>query len=292
MDQQVLLALFAHPDDETFSVGGTLSHYAEEGAQVTLVCATRGEVGEIADPALATPETLGQVREAELECAAESMGVKQLLFLDYRDSGMEGTPENRDPRAFVNAPADEVVGRLVGIIRRLRPQVVVTFGPDGIYGHPDHVTIHRRAREAFYAAGDPGRFPGVGAPWQAARLFYAAVPCSMLETMRQALVAAGEDSAEVDRMEEAGAGCPDENVQAIIDVSGTVEAKWEALNCHRTQFGPENLFRRLPQAVMKRAISQEHFRLAWPEPKGEMCLDDLFQGLTTETQSTQRTQGS
>ncbi len=285
MNQQVLLAVFAHPDDETFSVGGTLSRYAQEGAQVTLVCATRGEVGEIADPALATPETLGQVREAELECAAKSMGVKQLLFLDYRDSGMAGTPENGDPRAFVNAPADEVVKRLVRIIRRLRPQVMVTFGPDGIYGHPDHVTIHRRATEAFYAAADPGRFPELGAAWQASRLFYAAVPCSMLGAMRQALLAAGEDTAELDRME--AAGCPDENVQAMIDVSGTVEAKWEALNCHRTQFGPGNLFRRLPQEAMRRAISEEDFRLAWPGPRGEERLNDLFQGLTAETQRTQ-----
>src|ERR671932_2725290 len=122
-----LLALFAHPDDEAFGSGGTLARYAAEGVAVALVCATRGEVGEIADPALATPETLGDVREAELRCAARALGVGELLFLGYRDSGMAGTPTNEDPRALARAPAEEVVARLVGIIRRLRPQVLVTF---------------------------------------------------------------------------------------------------------------------------------------------------------------------
>src|SRR5512136_446111 len=114
---QTLLALFAHPDDEAFGTGGTIAHYASDGTCVTLVCTTRGEVGEIAEGTGATPETLGEVREAELRCAAETVGVRELIFLGYRDSGMAGTPENADPRAYVNAPADEVVPRLVGIIR-------------------------------------------------------------------------------------------------------------------------------------------------------------------------------
>ena len=107
--QQTLLALFAHPDDEAFGTGGTLSQYAAAGADVILVCTTRGEVGEIAEGTGATPETLGEVREAELRCAAETVGVRELIFLGYRDSGMAGTPENAHPRAIVNAPAEEVV---------------------------------------------------------------------------------------------------------------------------------------------------------------------------------------
>ena len=119
-----LLAVFAHPDDEAFGTGGTLSQYAVDGTKVYLVCATRGEVGEISDPSYATPETLGQVREGELRCAAETMGVAELIFLDYRDSGMVGTPENVDPRAFINAPAAEVVQLLVSAICRIQPDVV------------------------------------------------------------------------------------------------------------------------------------------------------------------------
>ena len=119
---QSLLAVYAHPDDEAFGSGGTIARYAAEGFCTYLVCATRGEVGEISDPSLATPETLGAVREGELRCAAETMGVAELIFLDYRDSGMVGTSENEDPRAFVNAPAEAVVQQLVSILRRLRPQ--------------------------------------------------------------------------------------------------------------------------------------------------------------------------
>jgi LmbE family N-acetylglucosaminyl deacetylase len=276
MEQGTILAIFAHPDDEAFSVGGTLPWYTARGVNAALVCATRGEVGEIADPALATPETLAQVREAELGCAAQSMGVKRLIFLDYRDSGMAGTPENEDSRAFVNAPADEVVARLVGIIRQVRPRVVITFGPDGIYGHPDHVAIHRRTLSAFHAAANPARFPEQGEAWLPTRLFYTALPCSMIQAMRDWLVSMGEDTSEVDSFEAAGAGCPDDQVHAVLDVADRVEAKWEALNCHRTQFGPENLFRRLPEDVVKRAISQEHFTQAWPEPQPGLRLDDLL----------------
>ncbi|MCK4977255.1 MAG: PIG-L family deacetylase, partial [Anaerolineales bacterium] len=119
----ILLAVFAHPDDEAFGTGGTIACYATSGVDVVLVCATRGEAGEISDPIFATPETLGQVREEELRCAADTMGVKDLIFLDYRDSGMAGTPENDDPRAFINAPADAVISTLVGIIRRVQPQI-------------------------------------------------------------------------------------------------------------------------------------------------------------------------
>jgi LmbE family N-acetylglucosaminyl deacetylase len=124
-----LLAVFAHPDGEAFGTGGTLARYASEEVVTTLVCATRGEVGEIAEGTGATPETLGEVRENELRCAAETVGVKGLIFLGYRDSGMAGRPENQHPQALVNAPAVEVVPQLVAIIRRVRPEVVVTFEP-------------------------------------------------------------------------------------------------------------------------------------------------------------------
>lgn len=276
---QTLLALYAHPDDEAFGMGGTLAHYAADGADVTLVCATRGEVGEIAEGVDATPETLGQVREAELRCAADTVGVRQLIFLDYRDSGMAGTPENADPRAFVNAPAEEVVPRLVGIIRRVRPQVVVTFEPNGGYGHPDHITIHRHTVAAFHAAADANLYPDQGPAWQAARLFYSAIPRSFFLQMRDQLAALGEDTSDFARFEEAGAGWPDEKVNVTIDVTDSVNAKWSALECHRTQFGTGNLFRRLPDAALKRMMSHEYFALAWPEPEPGARFDGLFAGM-------------
>src|SRR5215471_15476344 len=135
MSTKRLLGIFAHPDDEG-ALSGAMLKYSALDVETGLVCATRGEVGEISDPALATPETLGQVREGEMRAAAEVLGVPNLWFLDYRDSGMAGTPANSDPRCLAQANAAEVVGRLVAVIRQFRPQVMVTFDETGGYGHP------------------------------------------------------------------------------------------------------------------------------------------------------------
>jgi LmbE family N-acetylglucosaminyl deacetylase len=214
---QTLLALFAHPDDEAFGTGGTIAHYASDGTCVTLVCTTRGEVGEIAEGTGATPETLGEVREGELRCAADSMGISELIFLGYRDSGMVDTSENADPRAYINAPAEEVVPRLVGIIRRVQPQVVITFEPNGGYGHPDHIAIHRHTVAAFHAAADPSRYPDQGPAWQADRLFYTAIPRSFFLRMRDEMAALGMDASQFDRFEEGGArGWPDDQVTVML----------------------------------------------------------------------------
>ena len=151
-----LMAVFAHPDDESFGIGGTLARYgADPGVRVVLVCATRGEAGEISNPELASSERLGEVREQELRCACRTLGVEDLFFLDYRDSGMAGTAENEDPRALAQADFDEAVGKIVAHIRREQPDVVVTFDENGGYGHPDHIAIHHLTKAAFAAAADP-----------------------------------------------------------------------------------------------------------------------------------------
>jgi LmbE family N-acetylglucosaminyl deacetylase len=274
---QTLLAVFAHPDDEAFGTGGSLAVYARSGVKVALVCATRGEVGEISDPSLATPETLGEVRENELRCAAETMGISEVIFLDYRDSGMAGSAENQDPRAFINAPAEQVVNKLVSVLRRVRPQVVVTFEPNGGYGHPDHIAIHQHTVSAFHAAADPYFAPQLGFAWQAQRLFYTALPRSFFTALRESLLGAGVSPEEAKRYEERG--WPDEQVNVTVDVSQTVDEKWEAFNCHRTQFGPESLMRRLPEEAIKRLLSQEHYHLAWPSSESSAHLSDLFSGL-------------
>ena len=275
----ILLAVFAHPDDEAFGTGGTIACYATSGVDVVLVCATRGEAGEISDPSFATPETLGQVREEELRCAAEIMGVKELIFLDYRDSGMAGTPENDDPRAFINAPADAVISTLVGIIRRVQPQIIVTFEPNGGYGHPDHIAIHNHTVSAFHAAADPSYTPGKGPAWQTKRMFFTAIPRSFFHDMRTRLEKRGEDTSDLDQLLDGQEGWLDDDVNVTLDVSSTVEDKWDALNCHRTQFGPGNLFRRLPEEDAKQLLSKEYFALAWPETTPGVHLPDLFSEL-------------
>jgi len=277
---QRLLAVFAHPDDEAFGTGGTLAYYAAAGTEVTLVCATRGEVGEIADPSYASPETLGWIREQELQCAAETMGVDRLILLGYRDSGMAGTAENEDCRAFINAPEGEVVVRLVALMRQIRPHVVLTFEPKGGYGHPDHIAVHRHTVRAFQLASDPAMYPELGPAWQADRLFYTAIPHSFFIQMREGMVSLGMDTTEFDRRMAEMPGWPDDKVNVTLGVSDTVEAKWDALHCHRTQFGPGNLFRQLPEATVKELMSREHFALAWPQPEPGQRLSGLFEGLT------------
>ncbi|HYI14643.1 MAG TPA: PIG-L family deacetylase [Thermomicrobiales bacterium] len=275
MTTQSILAIYAHPDDES-QCAGTLANLAADGALVTLVCATRGEVGEISDPALATPETLAHVREGELRCAAQAMGIGEPIFLDYRDSGMDGTPENEHPDAFMNAEADEVAGRLVQIIRDVRPQVVVTFDETGGYGHPDHIAIWRHTHAAVAAAADAARFPEAGEPWQVERIAYAVFPRSFFTGMRQKLVELAEDTSDLDRFLELGIGFADERINAITDVSGFIEQKFAAIDCHKTQFGGDSFFSRVGDDEMRRMMSREYFVFGWPEPESSELLSELF----------------
>src|SRR5581483_4221276 len=166
-----LLGVFAHPDDEG-TMSGAMLFYGAQGVETGLICATRGEVGEIADPELATPENLGQVREEEMKSAAAVLGVRNLWFLDYRDSGMAGTAENSDPRAFAQVGAADVAGKLVAIIRQFRPQVMVTFDETGGYGHPDHIAIYKYTTGAFHAAADAAQYPELGPAHAVSKLYY------------------------------------------------------------------------------------------------------------------------
>jgi LmbE family N-acetylglucosaminyl deacetylase len=282
VQQPTLLGVYAHPDDEIIGVGGTLARYAAAGARVVLVIATRGEAGEIARPGAATPETLPQVREQEMRCSAAALGVTDLIFLDYRDSGMAGSPDNDHPDALINVPAGEVVGKLVAIMRRLQPHVVHTFEPFGGYGHPDHVAIHHHTVAAFHAAGDPQQNPEAGPIWQPARLFYPLVPDSVFVEMKERVAALGGDIAGYDELLQGrrDAGVPDYEAHAVLDVADHIRQKWAAWDCHQTQFGPDSRFRRLPDAEMQQILSREYFHLAYPAPGPGLRLDDLFDGLS------------
>lgn len=137
-----VVAVFAHPDDEAFTIGGVLSAFADRGAAVTLITATRGEEGEISHPSLATSDNLGEVREQELLDAAAILGIGTIRFLDFRDSGMYGATSNGNPNAFIQQPTEQVAAKLAGILADIRPDVVITFSEEGGYLHPDHVHIH------------------------------------------------------------------------------------------------------------------------------------------------------
>ena len=280
-DRPGLLAIFAHPDDESAATGGTLAHYAKEGFRVRLVCATRGEIGEISDPNLASHANLGEVREQELRDAAAALGISELTLLDYRDSGMAGTDDNKHPNALCNASADEVVVNLVGIIREFKPGVVITFDPSGGYGHPDHIAIHHHTVNAFKAASDPSLYTDQGEPWSASRLFYTVFTDRSFATMRESLQKYGADTSEMDGWEEAADFWDDNKVDVRMDLSGVADAKWDALNAHRTQFGENNIFSRIPVEEAKASLSTEAFVLAQPAAVSGTQLADLFDGLSS-----------
>lgn len=167
-----LLAVFAHPDDETLGTGGTLALYSKRGVEVYLICATRGEVGEAAT-GLKGFASIGEMREDELRSAASVLGLKDVYLLGYRDSGMPGALDNSHPQALEAAPLEQVARQIAGYIRKIRPQVVMTFDPIGGYGHPDHIAVHRATVAAFDTAGDPAQDIDGLPPYAPQKLYYA-----------------------------------------------------------------------------------------------------------------------
>jgi len=236
-----ILFVHAHPDDETVGTGATMAHYAASGAKVTLVTCTLGEEGEIHVPALAQLEAaradqLGGYRLIELDRACAALGVTDYRFLGgagrYRDSGMMGTPANEHPRCFWRADVNEAAGYLVEIMRETRPQVLVTYDPNGFYGHPDHIQSHRVAMRAAELAAAEGFGP--------AKIYWGAIPLSVLKAGFEAFAGSTDNPfGDVASVEEMPFGTPDEDVAACIDGSEHHDAKMAAVRAHATQI-PES----------------------------------------------------
>ena len=269
MSKLTLMAVFAHPDDEAFGVGGTLAKYAAEGCDVYLVTATRGEAGEIQQPGLATTANLPQVREQELRCACEVYGIHPPRFLDYVDGQLAILHQG------------QAVGKVVRLIRELRPQVLITFGPDGIYGHYDHIAAHRWATIAFDLAADASCFPdqihGSCAPHQVNKLYYQVLPEEVATAMSQDGKPA---SVMMDGVPFPMVGYRQEQITTVIDISGYLEVKLRGLQCHATQIDLSNLPEELDPMVQDPMFGQETFVLArstvgWPDE----VETDLFRGL-------------
>jgi N-acetyl-1-D-myo-inositol-2-amino-2-deoxy-alpha-D-glucopyranoside deacetylase len=270
------MAIYAHPDDETFGVGGTMAHYAGRGVPVTMICATRGEVGEIAAGSDATPETLGAYREQELRDAMAILGVSDVRFLEFRDSGMAGTPENADPRALHNANPNDVVLPLVAAIRERQPEVICTWDASGGYGHLDHVAVHHHATMAFRAAADASQFPQAGRPWQTPRLFYTAFPMEEFVKIMTAMRERGietpgftEDNTDLSELPRIEPNC-------IIDVSDHYDEKIRAMLSHSTQITPDDPFMRLPDDLKRGFFGREFFFRAHPPLSDGVILDDFL----------------
>jgi LmbE family N-acetylglucosaminyl deacetylase len=255
---KILLAVLAHPDDETFGMGGTLALYARRGVSVHLVCATRGEVGEVEPHYLEGFGSIGELRENELRCAAGKLGLDGVHFLDYRDSGMLGSPDNDHPQALVAAPIDEVAAKVCAHIRRLRPQVVLTFDPIGGYRHPDHIAIHEATVRAFYAAGDPQAYPDGLPSFQADKLYYHTFPHKWLSWAVRLMPLFGKDPSRFGQ-----------------------EVKEAATACHASQGGgmaPSNL---LVRWAFRLAAGKDMYMRAYPEPEDGLKERDLFTGVSS-----------
>lgn len=263
-----LLAVFAHPDDEAFGVGGTLSRYAAAGHPVYVVTATRGEAGQIAVPELGVPAGLPALRERELRCACQQYGIHPPLFLDYQDGHLTTVHQG------------QAVGKLVRLIRELRPAVLVTFGPEGIYGHYDHLAVHRWATIAFDLAADPTFLPdpSFGQPYQPTRLYYNVLAQEALEARRQN----GQRPAVLmDGVPFAFSGLPLEQISTVIDVGDYAEAKLRGILCHASQIGRQNRFVESPDEVLQDPwFRRETFLLARTSVSKPPGVEtDLFAGL-------------
>jgi N-acetyl-1-D-myo-inositol-2-amino-2-deoxy-alpha-D-glucopyranoside deacetylase len=292
-----LLLVHAHPDDESIGTGATMARYTAEGAQVTLLTCTLGEEGEILVPELAQlaadrADQLGGYRIGELAAAMRELGVSDHRFLGgagrFRDSGMAGTPANDDPRALWRADHDPeifaaAVRAVVEVIREVRPQVLITYDPNGDYGHPDHIMAHQVAIAGAGAAADPS-YAGAS-PWTIAKLYWTATPRSVLRRAFAALRANGGPFLGVDQVEELPFGVEDDVVTTAIDGSRYGAQKRAALTAHATQITVDGAFFALSDQLAREAGAVEYFRLAegtlGPDRDDDGRERDLFSGVET-----------
>ncbi len=279
MNQEVaILGVFAHPDDEG-SCGGCLAKYAAEaGAIVYVACATRGDGvdAQIKDPLLATRETLGQVRSQELACACEKLGIQPPLFLGYQDGEVD------------QVPMEEAARKVARLIRELKPQVVITHGPEGGYGHPDHIAVSAFTRRAFELAPDANLDLGLPSPegdlrlFTPAKLYYTAFPRSFMEKVP----AFRERRADIRGQQLGFVGVEDEKITTEVEIKAWMRAKLEALSCHRTQFEfdpetkqPKTFAASVPEDQRLEMFGYERFVLAHSAVARNGKEDDLLAGL-------------
>jgi N-acetyl-1-D-myo-inositol-2-amino-2-deoxy-alpha-D-glucopyranoside deacetylase len=263
-----MLLVHAHPDDESIGTGATMAKYAAEGAGVTLVTCTLGELGEVIPPDLAhlaagADGGLGEYRIGELDAACQALGVTDHRFLGgpgrWHDSGMMGLPANDAPGAFWRADLDEAAGQLLTVIREVRPQVLVSYDANGFYGHPDHIQAHRVARRAFELAGG-----------LVAKFYATALPRSVLAEAIEAMRGSGQegslpggapDFTQAESAEDFPFGVPDEEVTTEIDATAYLDQKLAAMRAHATQISVESPFFALSDRVGQRAFGREYYTL-------------------------------
>ena len=275
-----ILSVLAHPDDEAFGMGGTLALYAMRGVEVYLACATLGEAGDIPPDFLQSSSSSAALRESELDCSANVLALKQVFKLGFRDSGMEGSPDNHHPDALVARPMEEVVERIAAVMRKVRPQVVLTFDPVGGYFHPDHIRVHQATVLAFdrvrkeLQATDPQAL---------SRLYYHTMPKSSAKIAVFWMRLLGKDprkigrNKDIDLVQIASQSFP---VHVTINYRQVLEQREQAAACHASQGGGKKPFGL--SAWLMRILSRpvDRFMQGFPEPMpNHRMQNDLFWGM-------------
>jgi LmbE family N-acetylglucosaminyl deacetylase len=263
-----LACVLAHPDDETLGMGGALAKYAAEGVETYVLTATRGQRGRYRDgrdhPG---PEALGRLREAELRAAAYVLGVREVALLDYWD------------RDFDRADPPRIIGAIAAFLRRVRPQVVLTFAPDGGYGHPDHIAICQFASAAVVASADPSfeAAPGDAPPHRVSKFYYLAWTSATWDVYQASLK---KLVTKVDGTERQALPWPDWAVTTRIDAEEHWRTVWQAVQCHQTQMDAYGPLRGLTEEQHRRLWgTQEYYRAMSLVNGGRETETDLFAGL-------------
>jgi LmbE family N-acetylglucosaminyl deacetylase len=267
-----LMCILAHPDDESLGMGGTLAKYAKEGIETYLVTATRGERGRFGDAAVRpAPHVVGEVREAELRAASKELGIREVHLLDY----MDGDLDRADPV--------EVQRHIVELLRRIRPDVVATFGPDGAYGHPDHIAISQYAAAAVLSAADADYAAGLGGPsHRVSKFYYLTWSKAKWDAYQAALK---KLVVTVDGVERQASPWPDWAITTVLKTSDVWETVWRAVCCHRTQMAIYGQLEKLsPQHHQELWGTQEYYRVFSTVNGGRIIEADLFEGLRGEQQ--------
>ncbi len=241
-----LVLLHAHPDDEAIATGGTMARAAAEGHRVVLVCATRGELGEVPDGFLSDGETLTDRRVAEVQAAAKILGAERVAFLDYRDSGMEGEPTATDPECFAMADLDEAAGRLAQILTEEDAEVLTVYDERGNYGHPDHIQVHHVGIRAAEIAETP-------------RVYEATVNRDHLMALMAEQAAEMADIADAPSAQDMDMGMPAEVITTTVDVRPFLAQKRAAMAAHASQIPADSFFLAMPEDAFIAAFGQEWF---------------------------------
>lgn len=277
-----ILAVLAHPDDESFGLGGTLALYAKRGYETYYVCATRGEAGTVDPEFLNGFKDTAEMRTDELMRAAKELGLKEVHFLGYRDSGMPGMEANQHPDAQINHPVEVVAGKVVKHIRQIKPDIVITFDPIGGYKHPDHIHIHKATVLAFEKAGDASFHPDAGSPFKPSALYYQIFPRWFLRVMTRLMPLIGKDptkwgrNGDINLKELAEVDFP---VHVRLNVRSVSEEKRKASEQHASQGGIQ-MRRGLMGFVTKVFGEKEDFMRAYPPVNGShKRQSDLFDGI-------------